>query len=120
MARCAEAMSVTATSSGQPKYGWVACARGGPMNSHRSPYLSARRAIPASMDRYRCPTVAKSWPRGTMSPCCMDGVDAGAACSNAAMPSASSRSIPSGRSRNMKWRSASSPNGSNARCTPAG
>ena len=38
----------------------------------------------------------------------------------AASPSASSRAIPSGRSRNMKCRSACSPNGSSASCTPAG
>ena len=116
MARCAEATSVTATSSGQPKYGWVACARGGPTNSDRSPYFSARCAIPASMDRYRCPTVAKSWPRGTISPCCM----AGTARWYAAIPAASSMSMPSGRSRYMKWRSVWSLNGSSARCTPAG
>ena len=69
MARCALAVPVTATSSGQPKYCWVAWARGGPTNSRRSPNLSARCAIPASIDRYRCPTVLKSWPRGTISPC---------------------------------------------------
>src|SRR5439155_495179 len=64
MARCAEATSVTETSSGQPKYCWVACARGGPTNSDSSPNFSARCAMPASMDRYTCPTVAKSWLRG--------------------------------------------------------
>ena len=120
MARCAEATSVTAISSGQPKYCWVACARDGPMNSTSSPSFSARCAIPASMDRYRCPTVAKSWPRGTISPTCTRGTATGAAFANAAIPAASSRSMPSGRSRNMKWRSASSPNGTSARCTPAG
>ena len=36
----AEATSVTATSSGQPKYGAVACARGGPTNSGCSPNFS--------------------------------------------------------------------------------
>ena len=116
MARCALAASVTATSPGQAKYRGVAWARGGPTNSQRSPSVSARCAIPASMDRYRCPTVLKSWLRGTISPACM----AGAARPKAAMPSASFRSMPSGRSRNMKCRSAASPNGSSARCTPAG
>ena len=49
-----------------------------------------------------------------------EGMAAGAAFANAAIPSASPMSMPSGRSRNMKWRSDSSPNGSRARCTPAG
>src|SRR5262249_37271984 len=44
----------------------------------------------------------------------------GTACPTAARPSASARSIPSGRSRNMKCRSACSPKGSRASWTPAG
>jgi len=79
-------------------------------------YSGADMSNPASIDRYRCPTVAKSWPRGTMS----RSFSAGAAAPIAARPSASARSIPSGRSRNMKWRSACSPNGSSASRTPAG
>ena len=51
MARCALARSVTGTSSGQRKYCSVAWARGGPTNSQRSPYLAARPANPASIDR---------------------------------------------------------------------
>ena len=43
-----------------------------------------------------------------------------AAREKAASPSASCRAMPSGRSRNMKCRSACSPNGSSIRCTPAG
>jgi hypothetical protein len=50
IACCAEAASVTAISSGQPKYCWVAWARRGPANSHRSPNLPASFAIPASME----------------------------------------------------------------------
>ena len=111
MARCAEARSVTATSSGQRKCCCVAWARGGPTNSHFSPYLAHRCAKPASIDRYMCPTVAKSCPRGTMSLAIMCGT----ARPNAASPSPSFRSMPSGRSRNMKCRSACSPNGSSAR-----
>ena len=42
------------------------------------------------------------------------------ACSIASNPSASSTSMPSGRSRKAKWRSAASPNGSSSIRTPAG
>ena len=72
--------------------------------------------MPASIDRYRWPTVAKSWACGAMSP----GPIAGAARLKAASPGASCSAMPSGRSRNMKCRSAASPNGSSVRCTPDG
>ena len=55
MACCAVAVPVTATSSGQPKYCWVAWARGGPTNSRRSPNLSARCANPASIGPVQVP-----------------------------------------------------------------
>ena len=107
---------MTAISCGQPSSSGVAWARGEPTNTARSPQLAVRPRSPSAMPRYRCPMVANSWPRGSASPGCTSS-RAGA---DRTKPGASCSSIPSGRSRNRKCRSACSPNGSRSSCTPAG
>src|SRR4029453_4254981 len=52
-----------------------------------------------------------------MSPSAISGT---ASCTGASIPCAPFSSMPSGRSRNMKWRSAGSPNGTSVRLTAAG
>ncbi len=64
MARCAVTRSVTATSSGQEKCCWVAWARGGPTNSHGSPYFSASLAKPASIGPVQVPDGSEVLPSG--------------------------------------------------------
>ena len=55
----------------------------GPTNRFCSPNFSARCANPCSIDRYRCPTVAKSWGWGTMSRSDISGT---ASCIGASIP----------------------------------
>ena len=82
--------------------------------AHRAdrPGRAARRRCPGRGGR-RC---ANSWPRGSAS----SGVTGSRGGAVGTKPSASWRSIPSGRSRYRKCRSACSPNGSRSSCTPAG
>ena len=92
----AEARSVTAISSGHSKMPVTAWARAGPMNTASSPYRAHRAARPASIPRYRWPTVCHCSGTATSpAPAAVSGW----ACRAAANPAASSSAIPSGRSR---------------------
>src|SRR5262249_3255681 len=114
--RGADARRVRGISGGQPSRSGVAWARGGPTNTARSPQLAVRPRSPSAMPRYKCPIVANSWPRGSASARCT-GSRAGA---TETKPCASCRSMPSGRSRNRKCRSARAPHGSRSSRTAAG